>query len=152
MQLKYQQHTYNHINPKSWKGDVCVCNVVLLACWSSGHHSAELALQEAQLSLPFDRMIQAGGHDILSPFRQSKMMLVDGTLFAGEEEETGGTQFKTISNSSNTGILRAIGKFIRQCHFTSHSCSYSQVFVRCRPQPWTQLWWCSWYHRGKQFQ
>ena len=80
--------TYDHINPKSWKGDVRVCNVVLSACWSSGRRSAELALQEAQLSPPFDRMIQAGGYDILSPFGQSKMMLVDGTLFAGEEEET----------------------------------------------------------------
>jgi hypothetical protein len=33
-------------------------------------------------------MIQTGRYDILSPFGQSKMMLVDGTLFAGEEEET----------------------------------------------------------------
>ena len=80
--------TYDHINPKSWKGDVHVCNVVLSACWSSGRRSAELALQEAQLSPPFDRMIQVGGYDILSPFGQSKMMLIDGTLFAGEEEET----------------------------------------------------------------
>ena len=79
--------TYDHINPKSWKGDVRVCNVVLSACWSSGRRSAEWALQEAQLSPPFDRMIQAGGYDILSPFGQSKMMLVDGTLFAGEETE-----------------------------------------------------------------
>jgi len=80
--------TYDHINPKSWKGDVRVSNVVLSACWSSGRRSAELVLQEAEMSPPFERMIQTGGYDILSPFGQSKMMLVDGTLFAGEEEET----------------------------------------------------------------
>ena len=80
--------TCNHINPKLWKGDVHVSNVVLSPCWSSGHCSAELVLQEAQMSLPFERMIQTGGYDILSLFGQSKMMLVDGTLFAGEEEET----------------------------------------------------------------
>jgi len=80
--------TYDHINPKSWKGDVRVCNVVLSACWSSGRRSAESVLQEAHISPPFERMIRAGGYDILSPFGQSKMMLVDGSLFAGEEEET----------------------------------------------------------------
>jgi hypothetical protein len=42
--------TYDHINPKSWKGDVHVSNVVLSACWSSGRHSAELVLQEAEMS------------------------------------------------------------------------------------------------------
>jgi hypothetical protein len=31
-------------------------------------------------------MIQVGGYDILSPFGQLKIMLVDRTLFAGEEE------------------------------------------------------------------
>ena len=89
----------NHINPKSWKGDVHVSNVVLSACWSSGRRSTESVLRESQISPPFEKMIQTGGYDILSPFGQSKMMLVDGTLFAGEEEET--EEERDLGSSAN---------------------------------------------------
>lgn len=33
--------TYDHISPKSWRGDVHVQNVVLAGCWSSGRREAE---------------------------------------------------------------------------------------------------------------
>jgi hypothetical protein len=35
---------YDHISPKSWKGDVRVHNVVLVGCWSSGRREAEIVL------------------------------------------------------------------------------------------------------------
>lgn len=79
---------YDHINPKSWRGDVRVQNVVLAGCWSSGRWEAETRLQEAQLTPPFSKMESKGGYDILCPFGGSKMMLVDGTLTTGECEET----------------------------------------------------------------
>ena len=79
---------YDHINPRAWKGNIRVCDVVLSACWSSGRTIAEVALQEAKFNVPFEEMEKLGGFDILSPFGNSKMMLVDGILAAGEREET----------------------------------------------------------------
>ncbi|KAF8874313.1 hypothetical protein CPB84DRAFT_1853644 [Gymnopilus junonius] len=60
---------YDHINPRSWKGDV----------------KAELA--EAKYPSPFDDMRKAGGYDIMCPFGEGKAVLVDGR-HAGEREET----------------------------------------------------------------
>ena len=40
---------WDHINPRSWKGDVHVANVALDGCWSSGRRSAEKSLKEAEL-------------------------------------------------------------------------------------------------------
>ena len=79
---------YDHINPRAWKGNIHVHDVVLSACWSSGRTIAEVALREAKYKIPFEEMEKLGGFDILSPFGNSKMMLVDGTLAAGEREET----------------------------------------------------------------
>ena len=75
---------YDHINPRAWKGNICVCDVVLSAYWSSGRTIAEVALQEAKFNVPFEEMEKLGGFDILSLFGNSKMMLVDGILAAGE--------------------------------------------------------------------
>ncbi|KAF8910004.1 hypothetical protein CPB84DRAFT_1842672 [Gymnopilus junonius] len=52
---------YDHINPKSWKGDVKVANVVLGSCWSSGFRQAEAELEEAMYPSPFEEMKKAGG-------------------------------------------------------------------------------------------
>ena len=80
--------TYDHISPRAWKGNIHVCDVVLSACWSSGRTIAEDVLREAKFNVPFKEMEKLGGFDILSPFGNSKMMLVDGTLAVGEREET----------------------------------------------------------------
>ncbi|KAF8913254.1 hypothetical protein CPB84DRAFT_1742606 [Gymnopilus junonius] len=77
---------YDHINPKSWKGDVKVANVVLGSCWSSGFRQAEAELEEAMYPSPFEEMKKAGGYDIMCPFGGGKMVLVDGTS-AGERDE-----------------------------------------------------------------
>ncbi|KAF8880087.1 hypothetical protein CPB84DRAFT_282601 [Gymnopilus junonius] len=78
---------YDHINPRSWKGDVKVSNVVLLGSWSSGCRLAEAELAEAKYPSPFDDMRKAGGYDIMCPFGEGKVVLVDGR-HAGEREET----------------------------------------------------------------
>lgn len=79
---------YDHINPKSWKGDVRVRNVVLGGSWSAGLRVAETELAEAQFPLPFDDMEHAGGYDIMCPFGNGKMVLVDGHLSADKCNET----------------------------------------------------------------
>jgi len=56
---------YDHINPRAWKGNVHVRDVVLSACWSSGRSVAEAALREAKFSIPFEEMEKLGGFDIL---------------------------------------------------------------------------------------
>ncbi|KAF8875597.1 hypothetical protein CPB84DRAFT_1752637 [Gymnopilus junonius] len=78
---------YDHINPRSWKGDVKVSNVVLLGSWSSGCRLAEAELAEVKYPSPFDDMRKAGGYDIMCPFGEGKVVLVDGR-HAGEREET----------------------------------------------------------------
>ena len=79
---------YDHINPKSWKGDVRVRNVVLGGSWSAGFRVAETELAEAQFHSPFDNMKNEGGYDILCPFGDGKMVLVDSHLLASERDET----------------------------------------------------------------
>ena len=79
---------YDHINPKSWKGDVRVRNVVLGGSWSAGFRAAETELADAQFPSPFDNMKKTGGYGIMCPFGCRKMVLVDGHLSAGERDET----------------------------------------------------------------
>lgn len=79
---------YDHINLKSWKGDVQVQNVVLDGSQSAGFRVAENELAEAQYYSPFDNMKNEGGYDILCPFGDGKMVLVNGHLLAGEQNET----------------------------------------------------------------
>ncbi|KAF8869844.1 hypothetical protein CPB84DRAFT_1693712 [Gymnopilus junonius] len=43
---------YDHINPRSWKGDIKVSNVVLLGSWSSGCQLAEAELAEVKYPSP----------------------------------------------------------------------------------------------------
>ena len=79
---------YDHINPKSWKGDVRVHNVVLSGSWAAGLRIAESELTKAHFLSPLDDMKKEGGYDILCPFGDGKMVLVDGHLSAGEHNET----------------------------------------------------------------
>ncbi|KAF8165814.1 hypothetical protein B0H34DRAFT_787178 [Crassisporium funariophilum] len=43
---------YDHISPKSWRGDVSVKNVVLSGCWMEGRRMAEEDLCEAGITPP----------------------------------------------------------------------------------------------------
>jgi hypothetical protein len=43
----------DHINPKSWKGDTCVGNVVLWSSWDKGRRLGERNLAEASMDNPF---------------------------------------------------------------------------------------------------
>ena len=79
---------YDHLNPKSWKGNVQVRNVVLGGSWSAGFRIAETELADAQFPSPFDDMKKTGGYDIMCPFGNRKMVLVDGHLSTGERDET----------------------------------------------------------------
>ncbi|KAG1830365.1 hypothetical protein EV424DRAFT_1580033 [Suillus variegatus] len=63
---------YDHISPRSWKGDVHVQNVVLQTCWMNGRRNAEEELRS--------------WCDILAPFGGGKVVLLDG-LHVGEREE-----------------------------------------------------------------
>jgi hypothetical protein len=78
---------YDHISPKSWKGDVRVKNVVLSGCWMEGRRIAEEELCEADIVPPFANMELAGGYTTMCPFGHSNMMLVDG-ISPDECEET----------------------------------------------------------------
>ncbi|CUA70771.1 Ubiquitin carboxyl-terminal hydrolase 34 [Rhizoctonia solani] len=63
----------DHLNPRSWTGDVCVCNVVLSKSWSAGRIEAEEALRRAGITPDFDPKslcASAGGLpvDLMRPF------------------------------------------------------------------------------------
>jgi len=79
---------HNHINPRSWKGDVKVAKVSLSGSWKEGRRKAEAILEDAHIEVPFRKMELDGGFDILCPFGRNKMVLVDGKIDSAEEEET----------------------------------------------------------------
>lgn len=79
----------DHINPRSWKGDVRVCNVIPRSCWDKGRRMAEKTLSEASITCPFAAMDDGDGFDILCPFGGQQVVLVEGIIHLGEEEETG---------------------------------------------------------------
>lgn len=78
----------DHINPRSWTGDVYVKNVILRSCWQEGRRLAEIALQEALINSPFHEMDIGDGFDILCPFGGGRIVLINGAIVPGEEEET----------------------------------------------------------------
>jgi hypothetical protein len=78
----------DHINPKSWKGDTRVSHLILRSCWDEGRRLGERNLAEASMDNPFQMMEDGDGYDIMCPFGGNKMVLIHGTIAAGEEEET----------------------------------------------------------------
>jgi hypothetical protein len=74
---------YDHVNSASWCGNVDVKNVVLLTSWASGHHLAEQELQVANFPIPFTEMERSGNVNMLCPFRDGKVVLING-LSEGE--------------------------------------------------------------------
>lgn len=77
----------DHISPRSWKGNVSYCNLVLYTCWSEGERMAAGTLREAGLEVPFDWMKEAGGYDNLCPFGGGKIVLKNGLISDEEQEE-----------------------------------------------------------------
>ncbi|KIM34749.1 hypothetical protein M413DRAFT_22994 [Hebeloma cylindrosporum] len=77
---------YDHLNPRSWKGDVHVNQVVLVGSWNEGCRVAEEQLKAGGVDPLFIRMQREGGYGILCPFGNYKVVLVDG-LQADERDE-----------------------------------------------------------------
>jgi hypothetical protein len=77
---------YDHLNPRSWKGDVHVNQVVLVGSWNEGCRVVEEELWVGEVDAPFIRMQQEGGYGILCPFGNNKIVLVDG-LQSDERDE-----------------------------------------------------------------
>ena len=78
---------YDHLNPRSWKGDVRVNQVVLVGSWNEGRRVAEEELEVGGVDSPFIRMQREGGYGILCPFGNNKIVLVDG--LRGDEHDEG---------------------------------------------------------------
>ncbi|KAI0058140.1 hypothetical protein BV25DRAFT_1862304, partial [Artomyces pyxidatus] len=78
----------DHLSPRSWKGDVKVGNVIPFSSWRAGRIRADNILRDFALTSPFAQMEADLGYDILCPFGRDAMVLADGTLETGEEEET----------------------------------------------------------------
>ncbi|KAF8160309.1 hypothetical protein BJ912DRAFT_1151048 [Pholiota molesta] len=79
---------YDHLSPRSLKGDYRVNQVVLLGSWNEGCVLAEQALDAAEVPAPFTSMRAQGGFDMFSPFGDGKMVLVESELQEGERHET----------------------------------------------------------------
>ncbi|KAL0056627.1 hypothetical protein AAF712_016769, partial [Marasmius tenuissimus] len=77
---------YDHLNPRSWVGDVEVRKMVLLTCWEEGCEQAEMELNDAGVNIPFEMMRETGGFNTLCPLSSGKMILIDD-LSLGEENE-----------------------------------------------------------------
>jgi len=95
----------DHINPKSWIGDVFVKNVVLRSSWQEGRRIAEEQLKEANIGNPFHAMDIGDGYDMLCPFWGNRVVLINGNIAAGEEEET--PEEHDEVNMSNNDVLRS---------------------------------------------
>lgn len=73
----------DHINPKSWTGDVRVEEVCLLVSWQAGRVAVEKEFPALSPEKAFEEMV-AEGIDVLRPSGKSS---VDETLAAGEVDE-----------------------------------------------------------------
>ncbi|KAG6818758.1 hypothetical protein H0H93_002077, partial [Arthromyces matolae] len=79
---------YDHLNPKTMKGDLSVSSVVLSGCWAAGRACAEQELMAGDVDPPFEGMETEGGFDILCPFGKNRIVLVQGVIDSGERNET----------------------------------------------------------------
>lgn len=76
----------DHINPKSWVGNVLVRGISLKNCWEEGRAVGENDLEEAFITSPFSRMDDGEGFDIMAPFGSNRVILINGRT-TGEDEE-----------------------------------------------------------------
>ncbi|TDL20018.1 hypothetical protein BD410DRAFT_899810 [Rickenella mellea] len=79
---------YDHISPKSWRGDVKVKGLSLQGCWLEGRRDAESELRDALITPPFEGMDSGDGFDIFSPFGNGRIVLIDGDIAPEEAHET----------------------------------------------------------------
>lgn len=91
-------NTIDHINPKSWRGDVAVASVVLQTAWQQGRQIAESSLERLGLTPPFDDMDAEGGFDVLCPFGSGQVVLLGGMLADGEREEDDEEQDTSVTS------------------------------------------------------
>lgn len=77
----------DHINPRTWQGNVAVRDVVLLTAWQQGRQHAEQILKNASVTSPFGEMDTSDGYDMLCPFGEGRPILISGALHDGEREE-----------------------------------------------------------------
>jgi hypothetical protein len=91
----------DHINPKSWKGDTCVRNLILRSSWDEGRRLGERILAAASMGNPFQLMEDGDGYDMMCPFGGNKMVLIHGVIVTGEEEETAEERDEAVSAGDN---------------------------------------------------
>src|SRR5258705_2505488 len=66
--LKYvDSNAVDHVNPRSWKGDVVSGSVHLRSAWMAGRKKAETALALANISVDYDALFAIPGLDMLRP-------------------------------------------------------------------------------------
>jgi len=96
----------DHINPKSWKGDTHVGDVILRSCWDEGRRLVEKNLAEAAMECPFQMMEDGDGYNIMCPFGGNKMVLIHGTIADGEREETAEEQDETVPGDEDDSVAK----------------------------------------------
>ncbi|THU89597.1 hypothetical protein K435DRAFT_821336 [Dendrothele bispora CBS 962.96] len=72
---------FDHINPRSWRGDVSVVNVNLQTCWEMGRKKAVKCIPES--GLVFENLVSDPNIDMFAPFGESLVNYRD----AEEEDE-----------------------------------------------------------------
>ena len=77
----------DHLNPKSWHGDVQVKHISLRTAWQDGCRTAEQVLHEVAMESPFERMEARVGFDIFCPFGGEKYVLINGKVLDSEVNE-----------------------------------------------------------------
>jgi hypothetical protein len=78
---------FDHINPESWRGNVYVKDVVILTSWTSGRRLAEQELKVANFPVPFGEMEGSGNIDMLRPFGDGKVVLLNGLSEEERDED-----------------------------------------------------------------
>ncbi|KAF8150990.1 hypothetical protein B0H34DRAFT_825169 [Crassisporium funariophilum] len=91
---------YDHLSPRSLKGNYRVSQVVLLTSWNEGRTLATQELESARIAAPFASMEAEGGYDMFCPFGQGKMVLVETELHEGERHES--EEEEDISTDAHT--------------------------------------------------
>jgi hypothetical protein len=79
-------HKVDHINARSWIGDVHVRSVNLKSCWNRGRESATKALNAAGIMIDFGVMVKAG-LSIFSPLLSDPGYVVGIGRCQGEESD-----------------------------------------------------------------
>ncbi|KDR65515.1 hypothetical protein GALMADRAFT_148622 [Galerina marginata CBS 339.88] len=90
--------------------------------------TAEDGLTAAQFSSPLADMAKEGGYDIMCPFGNGEMVLVDGTLTVGEREETDEERWGLNFAWGHTAYI-AMLKFHAALRFERHRSHHQHSFL-----------------------